>query len=143
MSSELRAFLHDRIDYYFREVRGFKYDEVRAVLAAGVDDLPDVEARLERVQAIRSTPDFEPLAASFKRVKNILKQAEFDHRGGVLTNLLEPRIASLRPKVDLFVDKVLVNADDPDVRRNRLTLLRNLLWEFETIADFSEIVTQK
>jgi glycyl-tRNA synthetase beta chain len=163
MSSELRAFLLDRIDYYFREVRGFKYDEVRAVLAAGVDDLPDVEARLERVQAIRSTPDFEPLAASFKRVKNILKQAEFDHRGGVLTNLLEPgpelelfeeqqragreslerRIASLRPKVDLFFDKVLVNADDPDVRRNRLTLLRNLLWEFETIADFSEIVTQK
>jgi glycyl-tRNA synthetase beta chain len=163
MSAELRAFMLDRIDYYFREVRGFKYDEVRAVLAAGADDLPDVEARLERVQAIRSTPDFEPLAASFKRVKNILKQADFDHRGGVLTNLLEPgpeqelfeeqqragseplerRIASLRPKVDLFFDKVLVNATDPAVRHNRLTLLRNLLGEFEAIADFSEIVTQK
>jgi glycyl-tRNA synthetase beta chain len=161
MSAELRAFMLDRIDYYFREVRGFKYDEVRAVLAAGYADLADVEARLERVQAIRSTPDFEPLAASFKRVKNILKQAGFDQRGGVMANLLEPgperelfeeqqragseplerRIASLRPKVDLFFDKVLVNADDPAVRGNRLTLLRNLLAEFEAIADFSEIVT--
>jgi glycyl-tRNA synthetase beta chain len=163
MSAELQAFMLDRIDYYFREVRGFKYDEVRAVLAAGADDLPDVEARLERVQAIRSTPDFEPLAASFKRIKNILKQAEFDQAGAVQLDLLDPgpeqelyaecaraggqaletRIAVLRPKVDLFFDKVLVNAKDEAVRRNRLTLLKNLLTEFSTIADFSEIVTQK
>ena len=53
------------------------------------------------------------------------------------------RIASLRPKVDLFFDKVLVNAKDEAVRRNRLTLLHNLLTEFSTIADFSEIVTAK
>ena len=56
---------------------------------------------------------------------------------------LEKRIALLRPKVDLFFDKVLVNAENPKVRQNRLAILRNLLWEFETIADFSEIVTQK
>ena len=51
-------------------------------------------------------------------------------------------IASLRPKVDLFFDKVLVNAPDARVRQNRLTLLNTLLAEFSTIADFSEIVTQ-
>ena len=51
-------------------------------------------------------------------------------------------IASLRPAVDLFFDKVLVNAPDERVRRNRLTLLSNLLTEFSKIADFSEIVTQ-
>ena len=50
-------------------------------------------------------------------------------------------IASLRPKVDLFFDKVLVNAPDPKIRQNRLTLLHTLLKEFSTIADFSEIVT--
>jgi glycyl-tRNA synthetase beta chain len=54
---------------------------------------------------------------------------------------LESVIASLRPKVDLFFDKVLVNAPDPNVRQNRLTLLHNLLQQFSTIADFSEIVT--
>jgi glycyl-tRNA synthetase beta chain len=43
--------------------------------------------------------------------------------------------------VDLFFDKVLVNAPDPVVRQNRLTLLSTLLAEFSTMADFSEIVT--
>ena len=50
-------------------------------------------------------------------------------------------IASLRPRVDTFFDKVLVNAKVERVRNNRLTLLHNLLTEFSTIADFSEIVT--
>jgi glycyl-tRNA synthetase beta chain len=50
-------------------------------------------------------------------------------------------IASLRPKVDAFFDKVLVNAKVERVRTNRLTLLHNLLSEFSTIANFSEIVT--
>ena len=53
---------------------------------------------------------------------------------------IESVIAALRPKVDLFFDKVLVNAQDPQVRQNRLALLHNLLAEFTTFADFSEIV---
>jgi glycyl-tRNA synthetase beta chain len=132
-------------------------------MAAGWSDLLDLQARLTRVQAIRPTPDFEPLAASFKRIKNILKQADFKGGYDFRDDLLEPgperdlyneiqrtagqplelRIASLRPKVDLFFDKVLVNAKDELVRRNRLTLLHNLLAEFSTIADFSEIVTER
>ena len=47
----------------------------------------------------------------------------------------------LRAPVDAFFDKVLVNAPDPAVRQNRLTLLHSMLAEFSTIADFSEIVT--
>ena len=160
---DLREFLRDRVEYYFRDVRGFKYDEVRACMAAGWSDLLDLEARLQRVQSIRPTPDFEPLAASFKRIKNILKQADFKGGDGFREELIEPgperdlyneirrtdgqplesRIGPLRPKVDLFFDKVLVNAPDEAVRRNRLTLLHNLLNEFSTIADFSEIVTDK
>jgi glycyl-tRNA synthetase beta chain len=50
-------------------------------------------------------------------------------------------IASLRPKVDLGLDEVRVNAPDAKIRQNRLTLLHTLLAEFSTIADFSEIVT--
>ena len=50
-------------------------------------------------------------------------------------------ISRLRPKIDLFFDKVLVNAPDPLVRQNRLTLLQTLLAEFSTMADFSKIVT--
>jgi glycyl-tRNA synthetase beta chain len=162
MNDTLREFMSDRIGYYFRDVRGFAYDEVRACMAAGWGDLLDLENRLQRVQAIRPTPDFEPIAASFKRIKNILEQAKFTKAGELRANLLEAgpeqelyneirqgegqplesRIGPLRPKVDLFFDKVLVNAPDEAVRRNRLTLLHNLLTEFSEIADFSEIVSQ-
>ena len=65
-------------------------------------------------------------------------------RGAVANQPYRPAlesIASLRPKVDLFFDKVLVNAPDAKIRQNRLTLLHTLLAEFSTIADFSEIVT--
>ncbi|RPI12800.1 MAG: glycine--tRNA ligase subunit beta [Acidobacteriales bacterium] len=170
VSPELREFLLDRVRHYFREVRGFNYDEVNAILASGWNDLADVESRLEAIQRVRPTADFEPLAASFKRIRNILKQAQFAGAGEADAALLEAgpetelfrafaatrtavasldlyqakleAIARLRPVVDLFFDKVHVNAPDQNVRRNRLTLLQGLLTEFSAIADFSEIVTQ-
>ena len=49
-------------------------------------------------------------------------------------------MASLRPAIDLFFDKVLVMAEDPKVRANRLNLLQSLLQTFLKIADVSEIV---
>jgi glycyl-tRNA synthetase beta chain len=165
---ELRAFLQERIEHYFREVRGFRYDEVNAVLAAGCGTLADVEARLTALAAVRPTENFEPLAASFKRIRNILKQANIEGGQPVQTALLEAgpeqelyaafqavkssmngagyrqaleSIATLRPKVDRFFDQVLVNVADARVRMNRLAMLDQLLTEFSAIADFSEIVT--
>jgi glycyl-tRNA synthetase beta chain len=73
----LIEFFEDRLRYYFREVRGFAYDEVNAVLAAGWDDLTDLESRLEALRRVRPTENFEPLAVSFKRIKNILRQANW------------------------------------------------------------------
>lgn len=160
---ELAEFMRDRVEYYFRDVHGFAYDEVRACMAAGWNDLLDLWRRLRRVQAIRPTPDFELLAKSFKRIKNILKQAAYSDGGSYRKELfetgpelelyneivrtktqpLESRIGPLRPKVDLFFDKVLVNAPDPGIRRNRLALLQSLLTEFSDVADFSEIVTER
>jgi glycyl-tRNA synthetase beta chain len=152
-------FMRERIQYYFREIRGFKYDEVNAVMAVGVTTLADLEERLNKIAELQSTPDFEPLAASFKRINNILKQAEFTP-GPLQTDILEDGperelydafwnqdfgglegIATLRPVVDRFFDKVMVNVPDEKIRANRLTLLHNLLLKFSTIADFSEIVT--
>ena len=151
-----------------RDIRGFKYDEVNAVFASGWSNLADVEKRLQAIQKVRPTPDFEPLAASFKRISNILKQAQFSGEANINPALLEKgpeadlythylktlqltkgadystaleNIAALRPHVDLFFDKVLVNANDEQVRANRLALLSSMRREFSTIADFSEIVT--
>jgi glycyl-tRNA synthetase beta chain len=167
---QLRSFFEDRVKFYFRDIRGFKYDEVNATMAAGWSNLVDLEARMLRIQNLRPTPDFEPLAASFKRIRNILEQAKFadseprpsgsgcvavneelliedperqlfDEYRRIQGQPLERVISRLRPKVDLFFDKVLVNAPDVRVRHNRLTLLNTLLKQFSTIADFSEIVT--
>jgi len=159
----LREFMRDRVEYYFRDVRGFRYDEVRACMAISWDNLIELEERLEWLKAVRPTPDFEPIAASFKRIKNILKQAEYSDLSAYREDLLEAgpeldlyeeivrttslplesRIAALRPKVDLFFDKILVNDHRENIRRNRLALLQSLLTEFSEVADFSEIVTER
>jgi glycyl-tRNA synthetase beta chain len=51
-------------------------------------------------------------------------------------------LSTVRGPVDTFFDKVMVMVDDAKVRANRLSLLRTLLKEFSTIADFSEIVAE-
>jgi glycyl-tRNA synthetase beta chain len=51
-------------------------------------------------------------------------------------------ISRIRPAVDAFFDRVMVMVEDERLRANRLALLRTLLNEFSTIADFSEIVTE-
>jgi glycyl-tRNA synthetase beta chain len=52
-------------------------------------------------------------------------------------------IAGLRPRVDAFFDRVMVMVEDERLRSNRLALLDRLLRDFSTIADFSEIVTER
>jgi glycyl-tRNA synthetase beta chain len=173
IEKQVLEFLLDRARYIFRERQGFAYDEVNAALAAGADDLVDAVRRLEALQAIRRTKNFEPLAISFKRIRKILekagsasewranavrpellrddaerdlhraagevaRRAEGLKREGKYREALQA-IADLRPAVDRFFDEVLVMAPEEDVRRNRLTLLAELLGEFSTIADFSEI----
>ena len=168
-------FLWDRSRYYFQERRGYAFDEVKAAMAVDSDDLVDLGDRLEALHTIRRTENFSPLAAAFKRIRNILEKSAAgetipDPPNPALFQTQEEqalysaaedtaqlaeglrkarqyeqalaRIAALRPAVDRFFDKVLVMAGDPAVRANRLALLRNLLREFSTIADFSEIVTE-
>ncbi|HXE74252.1 MAG TPA: glycine--tRNA ligase subunit beta [Candidatus Xenobia bacterium] len=174
LASEVLTFLEERARYVFRELRQHPFDEVNAVFAAGWDDLAEAAARLEAVRRLRPSKDFEPVAAAFKRIRNILEQAgngQARAAGRANEELLEagperelfdrfvelrPRvaalrqahkyedalrlIASLRPQVDRFFDKVLVMAPDERVRENRLALLAQVLREFSTVADFSEIV---
>ena len=52
-------------------------------------------------------------------------------------------VSKLRPHIDAFFEKVMVMDEDERVRANRLALLNKLLQDFSTVADFSEIVTEK
>ena len=128
---------------------------------------PRSSARIDALDEIRRREDFAPLAVTFKRVANIvppgfagevdaalcaepverdLAQAvaaaradvdalvrERDYRGAL------GRIAELRPVVDRFFDGVMVMADDPKVRDNRLALLAAVQSLFANLADFRQL----
>lgn len=175
--TKILDFILDRARFVFREKEQFAYDEVAAVFRAGADDLVDTQKRLQALRAIRKSRNFEPLAVSFKRIRNILEKnplgsgdfvdqvnpnlfendaerALFAAMGKAAPKVKEQKragrykealevIASLRPDVDRFFDQVMVMVDHTDVRRNRLDLLRHLLREFSTIANFSEIVGEE
>ena len=70
------AFFRERLEFYLRDARGFAYDVVNAVLAAGADNPLDALARAQAVAKVRGSDDFDAISASFKRIKNILRQAE-------------------------------------------------------------------
>jgi glycyl-tRNA synthetase beta chain len=177
---EVRArvldFFAERLRYYFESVRGFRYDTVRAVVAAGADAPADAQARAEAMEALRGGEDFEALSAAAKRIRNILSKSATAadwQAGEVVPELLtEPQekdlydayrkiageverrragreyrraleeISTLRPTVDRFFDKVLVMAEDREVRQNRLRLLKKLDELFSGIAHFAEIEGQ-
>jgi len=166
-------FLTERLNFYLKDVRGFSYDVVSAVLAAGADDVRDAIARAEALTAARASEDFEAVSAAFKRINNILRQAA-EKGFGVgspdavtlapeaqklkdaaatlapeVARLRQERnygealgkIATLRPVVDAFFDKVMVLDPDEKIRGAHLGLIDGVLKGFSGIADFSEIVT--
>jgi glycyl-tRNA synthetase beta chain len=171
--SQVRAFLKERLSFYLKDVRGFAYDVVNAVLATGADDVRDAIARAEALTAARGSEDFVAISAAFKRINNILRQAEEKHfeigtptvvslatEAQQLANAAEAlapevallrgeraydealaRIATLRPVVDAFFDKVMVLDPDEKIRGAHLGLIDGVLRGFSGIADFSEIVT--
>jgi glycyl-tRNA synthetase beta chain len=74
----------------------------------------------------------------YTAVRKAAGKVSEDKRAGRYTEALE-HIAGLRTVVDQFFVDVMVMADDEAVRNNRLSLLAELLREFTTIADFSEL----
>jgi glycyl-tRNA synthetase beta chain len=178
--TDVSQFFLERLCYYLESVRGFRFDTVRAVIAAapklaGVPSVTpvDVLRRAEALEALRGREDLEGLCAAAKRIRNILvksataadwqpgeiaaallkepqerelhdiyakvaaeagrRGASYDYRGAL------EEISTLRPAVDRFFDGVLVMAEDPEIRQNRLRLLKKLDGLFSGIADFAEI----
>jgi len=75
-TNSLRTFFRERLEFFLRDMLGFKYDVVNAVLAAASDDVVDAVARAEAVTKVRPSADFESITVAFKRIKNILRQAK-------------------------------------------------------------------
>ena len=70
------SFMRERLEFYLRDVRGFAYDVVNAVLAAGSDEVVDAISRADALSQVRGSDDFASISVAFKRTKNILRQAQ-------------------------------------------------------------------
>ncbi len=73
----------ERLDFYLREVRGYAYDVVNAVLSTGLTTVTDAMARAQALTQVRGSDDLVAISTAFKRIKNILRQAaeKQDHTG--------------------------------------------------------------
>lgn len=140
------------------------FDEVRDALARaealsavrGSDDFAAIAVAFKRMKNIlRQASERSEEPSAFVQPDALAEAAErglFDHAAKLAPSVEKLRaareyrpaleqIATLRPHVDLFFDKVMVMVDDAAIRQNRLALISMVLSGFSSIADFSEIVT--
>jgi glycyl-tRNA synthetase beta chain len=75
-TESIAQFFRERLEFYLRDVCGYSYDVVKAVLAADADDVVDAVARAEAVKQVLHMPEFHAIGAACKRIRNILRQAD-------------------------------------------------------------------
>jgi glycyl-tRNA synthetase beta chain len=75
-ASTVGTFLKERLGFYLREVCGYAYDVVNAVLSTGLTTVADAVARARALSQVRGSDDLLAISTAFKRIKNILRQAE-------------------------------------------------------------------
>ena len=159
-------FMLGRFRAWYQD-EGIAVDVIQAVLARRPTRPADFDARVRAVSHFRTLDSAEALAAANKRVSNILAKADVAIGEINLTACVEPaekalaeavlalrtevqpliaqgdytavldKLANLRAPVDSFFDNVMVNAEDPVLRQNRLAILNTLQGLFLQVADIS------
>ena len=74
LTQKVYSFLQNRIIQLLAD-QGYAKDTIAAVVDVSIDHVPNLWSRLEAIESLKATPDFEPLAVGFKRVVNILKKS--------------------------------------------------------------------
>ena len=161
-------FLRERLRHLLREA-GHEQNAVDAVLALAPTRIDQVPARLDAVKAFAALPEAAALAAANKRIVNILKKTEAASDAVEVALLQDPAekalfaeltaatpgiesqlaaedyegalkaLAGLRAAVDAFFEGVMVMADEPLTRANRLALLTRLAGLMNRVADISRL----
>jgi glycyl-tRNA synthetase beta chain len=166
--SALQAFILDRLRAQLRE-QGHRAEAIEAVLAQCSDRLDQVPKRLNALAEFMKRPESESLCAANKRISNILKKSEAaaasveprllketaeralaqmltELRPNAEAAVAEGRysealssLSVLKAPVDAFFDQVMVNAEDAQLRANRLALLATLHRSMNQVADLSRL----
>ncbi len=155
---------------FILEKKSYRYDLVNAALGPGVDQILDVQSRVEALDALKSSPQFEPFILMVKRINNIIKglpaakvnadlfiekeERDLASTLSIVGSNAQPMIArgdfaraqgiifKLQPVLNTFFDKVLVMAEDKKTRQNRLGLLQSISKMLLGIADYSQVVVE-
>lgn len=167
-ANQLMDFLFERLKNLLRD-SGHAAHVVDAVLALRPTRIDQVPAKLAAVSAFTALPEAQALAAANKRIVNILRKSDVPPGRVDVSLAMEPAeaalyakvealgaqidhqlsrleytaalstLAALRSQVDAFFDQVMVMADDPAVRANRLALLARLAGLMNGVADISRL----
>jgi len=167
LDKQCKTFFQDRLQHLY-EKKGYRYDLVNAALEAGFDNIHHSFLRLKALDEIKDSPEFNSLIIVVKRVNNILRgqpkrriepdllvekeEIKLYTEYSTLKEKISPLISAgdfskaqsfildIRSTIDNFFDHVLVMADDPRLRKNRLALLRAVSLLFSMVADYSQVV---
>jgi glycyl-tRNA synthetase beta chain len=135
-------------------------------------DLVDLVLRMKALESVTMKPEFDPLIVGFKRAHRLVEKEKWDRKpvdkarfehpteSALYQAIAEERakmlsamtrgdygqaldsLVRLKPAIDAFFTAVMVNAEDPAIRSNRLSLLQEVDDFFNSFADFSQIVVQ-
>jgi len=173
--SKLGQFFRQRLSALLEE-RGYKVDEIEAVLSEGIGIVHETIARLDALKTLRGNKDFLVLATVFKRSSNIVRQAMKNNTGFLVAgkNTIRPEyfeheaerelyrvleqannefsekmlskeysqalksILPIAAPLDIFFKEVMVMAEKPEVKQNRLSMMFWMM-DLTKVADFSKL----
>ncbi len=135
-------------------------------------DLTDLFDKMQSLEQITARAEFDPLIVGFKRAHRLTDKEQWDRKpveSGLFREAAEAALhetvqsshtayaaamrsgeygqaldvlVRMKGPIDDFFNAVMVNADDPAVRGNRLSLLKTVDDLFMSFADFSQIMVQ-
>ena len=138
---------------------------IAAVLASGERDINEIAKKVSALNAIVSSDTFKEQFSTFKRVANISKDIDLDADLSIDTSLFKEdaevtlynayekvinsnytdyktqleALFGLKRELDGYFDDVMVNAEDENLKRNRLHMIGSVYKTFKAIADIQEI----
>ena len=165
VTNEVFEFMLDRLRSYYLD-KGVAPDVFDAVAERRPTQPHDFHLRVLAVGEFQRLPEADDLVSADKRIRNILKQAQFSGQAssdkallvekteqalhekmlvfqaqlqGVTHDTRLTTLAGLWDDVDAFFDEVMVMCEDATLRENRLALLSELRQLFLTTADISRL----
>ncbi len=161
---KLEAFFLERLNQYYR-ANNINASIVQAVLSTGERELRAIDEKINAVATIAESSEFATVFSTFKRVANITKDVDLENLDAIKAELFEEKaevalfnaytlvsekeyanyteqldaLFSLKPQLDDFFEKVMVNAEDEAVKNNRKALVGTIYKAIFDIADIKEI----